>query len=221
MNLINHNITPISGVAESPATGAALPDGCILVEPEHPLRVRVEAFIAQRFFNTHGARISSFMPLLIAVCEGGEIRAVAGLRDAGAESLFLEHYLDVPVEQAIADGTVGGSAAKRDGIVEIGNLASIDRRSSLKLYTYLASYLVAKGYHWAVFTGCSSLQRMFTALGIETIHLGRALQSRLPADQQTWGSYYEDNPTVVAGQVSRGYRVFKASDVLADARLAS
>ena len=50
---------------------------------------------------------------------------------------------------------------------------------------------------------------MFAALGIETVSLGRALQSRLPADQQTWGGYYEDNPQVVAGHIGLGQRVFE------------
>ena len=49
---------------------------------------------------------------------------------------------------------------------------------------------------------------MFAILGIETVGLGRALQSRLPADQQTWGGYYEDNPQVVAGRVGLGLRAF-------------
>ena len=49
---------------------------------------------------------------------------------------------------------------------------------------------------------------MFSSLGIETLALGRALQSSLPVDQQTWGGYYEDSPRVVAGRVSRGLDAF-------------
>ena len=62
-----------------------------------------------------------------------------------------------------------------------------------------------------MFTGCGSLRHLFQSLGIETLVLGRALQSRLPADQQTWGGYYEDNPQVIAGRVSRGVDVFDGS----------
>jgi len=177
-----------------------------LIDAQHPLRAQVEQFIAQRFLDMHGARISSFMPLLIALLsEGGEILAAVGIRSAASEALFLEHYLDTSVEQAISSNS--GRAIfspDRDRIVEIGNLASIDRHASRKLFKVLAGLLQAENFEWAVFTGCSSLHRMFKTMGIETIGLGRALQSRLPVDQQTWGGYYEDNPQVVAGKVSRG-----------------
>jgi hypothetical protein len=62
---------------------------------------------------------------------------------------------------------------------------------------------------------------MFKTLGIETIGLGRALQSRLPVDQQTWGGYYEDNPQVVAGQVSRGCIVFEQDTDLSSSSAAA
>jgi hypothetical protein len=62
---------------------------------------------------------------------------------------------------------------------------------------------------------------MFKTLGIETVYLGRALQSRLPVDQQTWGGYYEDNPRVVAGKVSRGRVAFDSDTDLPDSKVAA
>ena len=179
-----------------------------LIDREHPRRRQVEQFIAQRFLEVHAARISEFMPEQIALFdEDGRILAAVGFRSADGESLFLEHYLDMPVEHAIAC-QAPRALPQREGIVEIGNLASIDRSASRKLFAILAGVLHARGYEWAVFTGCSSLHRMFKSLGIETVYLGRALQSRLPVDQQTWGGYYEDNPRVVAGKVSSGCIAF-------------
>ena len=55
---------------------------------------------------------------------------------------------------------------------------------------------------------------MFRCLGIEIVELGRAAQTLLPAAQQTWGSYYEDNPVVVAGRVCNG-RVLAAGPTAA------
>jgi len=181
-----------------------------LIDSEHPRRRQVEQFIAQRFLEVHGARIPGFMPELIALFnDNGEILAAVGIRGASSDSLFLEHYLDAPVEQAILNNTDRPMALpQRDQIVEIGNLASIDRRASRELFTLLAGLLHARNFEWAVFTGCTSLHRMFKTLGIETLYLGRALQSQLPADEQTWGSYYEDSPRVVAGKVSRGCNAF-------------
>lgn len=176
----------------------------------HPRREIVEAFIARQFREVHGAHISVFMPQLLALFDDqGDVRAAVGMRDAGVERLFLEYYLDTSVEQAIADrAEPAGTVAVREQIVEIGNLASIDRCASRHLFKLLARRLSSEDFHWAVFTGCSSLQRMFSILGIETVGLGRALQSRLPTDQQTWGGYYEDNPHVVAGRVGLGLRAF-------------
>jgi hypothetical protein len=177
---------------------------------DHPQRKKVERFIARRFREVHGAHIAVFMPQLLALFDDqGAVRAAVGVRDAGVERLFLEYYIDTSVEQAIADKAgAAGTVAVREQIVEIGNLASIDRCASRALFKLLARRLSTEDFQWAVFSGCSSLQRMFAILGLETVGLGRALQSRLPVDQQTWGGYYEDNPQVVAGRVGPGLRVF-------------
>jgi len=190
-----------------------------LIGIDDPRREAVEQFIARRFLEAHGARLNCFMPHLIALFDAaGEVLAAVGMRAADDEALFLEYYLDTPVEQAIAgkvefSGIVG--TGMRSRIAEIGNLASIDRRASRELFKLLTQQLQADNFEWAVFTGCSSLQRMFKVLGIETICLGRALQSQLPRDQQTWGSYYEDSPRVVAGRVSGGCFAFIDHAVMA------
>lgn len=182
-----------------------------LIDHEHPRRRQVERFIARRFLEVHGACISGFLPEMIALFnDNGEVLAAVGIRSASSDSLFIEHYLDAPVERAIANNADHPLAMpQREKIVEIGNLASIDRRASRELFTLLARRLHARNFEWAVFTGCTSLHRMFKTLGIETLNLGRALQSQLPAEQQTWGSYYEDSPRVVAGKVSRGCNAFE------------
>ena len=205
MNVATITATTVPALPALAESMPAAKQSC-LIDAQHPLRAQVEQFIAQRFLDMHGARVSSFMPLLIALLnEDGKILAAVGIRGAASEALFLEHYLDTSVQQAILSNARRAMfAPQRDRIVEIGNLASIDRHASRKLFKVLAGLLQAENFEWAVFTGCSSLQRMFKTMGIETIGLGRALQSRLPVDQQTWGGYYEDNPQVVAGKVSRG-----------------
>lgn len=190
------------------------------IDAAHPRRKQVEQFIAGRFLKVHGARLSSFMPVLIALFdENGGVRAAAGIRNAAVEALFLEYYLDTSIEQAISSNAGQPLALpSRDRIVEIGNLASIDRRASRRLFKILSGILLAEKFEWAVFTGCTALHRMFTTLGIETVNLGLALQSRLPVDQQTWGGYYEDSPRVVAGKVSRGCFAF---DDMSSSRVAA
>jgi hypothetical protein len=185
-----------------------------LIDPDHPSRPRVEDFIARRFHDIHGARIAYFMPTLLALQgEDGDIRATVGVRDAGSEPLFLEYYLDRPVEAVLAAKSEIRPPPSRSRIAEIGNLASVDRSASRRLFGILSAHLASAGFEWAVFTGCGALIRMFDTLGIQTFNLGRALQSRLPVDQQTWGGYYEDNPQVVAGRVCRGLDVFRGPQV--------
>ncbi len=181
-----------------------------VIGTDHPQRKLVEAFVAKRFLEVHGAQITIFMPKFLALFDDqGAVQAAVGMRDAGSERLFLEYYLDHPVEQVIAEQAAPPAiSVVRDRVVEIGNLASIDRRASRRLFKLLARCLSVENYQWAVFTGCSSLHRMFATIGIETVNLGRALQSQLPSDQQTWGGYYEDNPQVVAGRVGLGREVF-------------
>jgi hypothetical protein len=200
MNLASSTLVPKSrfpGKAELPGSPRQQ-----FIDSEHPRRRQVEQFIAQRFLEVHGARVSGFMPELIALFnDNDEILAAVGIRGASSDSLFLEYYLD-NADRPLA-------LPHREQIVEIGNLASTDRNASRELFTLLADLLHARNFEWAVFTGCTSLHRMFKILGIETLYLGRALQSQLPADQQTWGSYYEDSPRVVAGKVSGGCNAFE------------
>lgn len=208
MEAVNKGGLEGSSGTESISFGLASPGQ--LIQPDHPLRQKVETFIAQRFRDVHGARVTQFMPTLLALFDAqSEVLAAVGVRDAAEESLFLEHYLDLPIEHAIS--TCTGEILlppSRSSIAEIGNLASKNRNASRRLFTQLSLYLEQRSFHWAAFTGCSSLQAMFEKLGIKTVALGRALQSRLPADQQTWGGYYEDSPAVVAGKVSHGRDVF-------------
>jgi hypothetical protein len=181
-------------------------DAPYLIDCNHPRRQQVESFISQRFLQAHAASITQFMPTLFALFDAhGDVVAALGIRSAADESLFLEHYLDMPVEKAIAlNDATSVAAVARSHVVEIGNLASTNQFSSRKLFRILAAHLSARHYQWATFTGTPSLRKVFSLMGINTFSLGSACQSRLPVDQQTWGRYYQHNPSVLAGRVSYG-----------------
>ncbi len=195
------------------APGAPLNVAPVLIAPhraceigrEHPLRARVEDFIETRFRDAHGARISHFMPSLFAIFnKSGKVLAALGIRPA-SETLFLEYYLDQPIETLIANlPLTSDRPVQRDRLVEIGNLASIDRNASLRLFRFLATYLIEQGFEWACFTGGETLRRIFALIGIETVSLGKASQERLPAGDRHWGRYYDDNPCILAGRVDSG-----------------
>ena len=72
-----------------------------VIDDLHP--GEAEAFVQKKFLRSHGAHVATFMPtLLLLTGAHDELAAVAGFRCAAHERLFLERYLPVPIEQALA-----------------------------------------------------------------------------------------------------------------------
>ena len=72
------------------------------VRAEHAHRAELEQYVRVAFATKHGAAVRTFMPTLLSFRDRAEVlRGVAGVRGAHEERLYLEHYLDMPVEQAL------------------------------------------------------------------------------------------------------------------------
>ncbi|APV42953.1 Thermostable hemolysin [Pseudomonas frederiksbergensis] len=172
--------------------------------PDEPLRPVFEAFIQQRFRKAHGADIRHFMPELFGMNNAsGELCAVAGVRLANSEPLFLERYLDEPIDPLIS--AAADCAVDRTGIVEVGNLAANDTgsaRMSIIAITYL---LAMGGLEWVAFTGNIGLVNSFHRLGLKPVTLCAADPARLGDDRHSWGSYYESKPWVHVGNIRAGF----------------
>ncbi|HAN51479.1 MAG TPA: thermostable hemolysin, partial [Pseudomonas sp.] len=96
---------------------------------EDPRRVALEDFIRQRFAEHYGARVRHFMPCLLGLHgDNGEVQGAVGLRSAQRRPLFLERYLDEPIELAVARRS--GRPVPREEIVEVGNLAAFGSASA-------------------------------------------------------------------------------------------
>ncbi len=182
-----------------------------LIPADHEQRREVENFIHQRFAESHNANISHFMPYLLRIREDGSgaWRAVAGLRPAatsrGNQPLFLERYLDQPVEQTIFRTT--DSAVDRQKIVEIGNLAETSPGGGRHAIIALTGFLAGYGFHWVVFTAIPRLANAFPRLGMEPTPLATASPDKLSAkERKEWGNYYDEHPTVLCGRISDGFR---------------
>jgi hypothetical protein len=173
----------------------------------HPARPGFEAFIAARFRLAYGARVSHFLPHLIGVRDRlAGWQAGAGYAAAGARALFLERYLDCPVEHAIA--AAGGGPAARSGIVEVGNLASISAGVARALIPALALHFDRLGYAWVAFTATRVLRNTFHRLGLRPLRLAAADPARLEDGGASWGSYYAHDPVVVACEIRQGLRAW-------------
>src|SRR5688572_22465514 len=76
---------------------------CVPVGRNEPLRSELEAFVNAAFLRKHGAHVRSFMPTLLSWRDGGARLGVVGLRAAQEEPLYLENYLDSPIERTLAE----------------------------------------------------------------------------------------------------------------------
>ena len=76
------------------------------------------------YAERYGAHITEFAPVLLALRDAqGALVAAVGYRCAALEPLFLERYLDGPVEQALL-GADAPSSARRD-MVEVAHLVAL------------------------------------------------------------------------------------------------
>ena len=83
-----------------------------LASPGSARRVALEQFIRQRFELQHGARIRHFMPCLFGLeNQAGQLLGAVGVRSGNSGPLFLERYLNEPIQTAIGSrlGNTEGS----------------------------------------------------------------------------------------------------------------
>jgi len=176
-----------------------------VIDVGHTDRKAVERFIHDRFGIEYSADIHHYMPnLLRLTTDAGGLVAAAGYRAASDHRLFLETYIDEPVEALLS--RTYGEIIPRDSIVEVGNLADAFPGAGRAAITALTAYLSGMGYQWVVFTGVKKLRNGFRRLGIETEQIGVADTSRLNSEElKRWGRYYQSGPLVMAGNIMKGY----------------
>jgi hypothetical protein len=170
-----------------------------------PERAELEAFVRTAFARKHDASVSSFMPTLLSFRDAsGELRGVIGVRGAAPKPLYLEQYLEQPVEAAIAAAT--GRVVQRHEVVEVGNLAGANCRAAMRMVATLPSYLLVRDYRWIVFTATSAVRGILQGFRAPLVELARADNARVAHGDDRWGRYYENDPRVLAGYLptSRG-----------------
>ena len=164
-------------------------------------RAELERFIAERFRATYGAQVSHFCAhLLGSRDEAGVLRAAAGYTPAGSGALYLENYLDRPVEAALAALT--GEQVPRAGIVEVGNLVASGGGCGRQFLPLLGRHLIRREYRWVVFTATREVRALLERLSYPAYVLAPALPDRLPDRGTAWGSYYAHDPSVMAGRLA-------------------
>lgn len=171
----------------------------LVVGPGHPRRAVVEGFIAGIYGRHYDARITHWSPWLVALFRRDRPIAAAGYRRAG-EPLYLERYLDAPIEDTIS-AIHRGRIIERHSIVEVGHFASTYPGDGRRLLRPLARHLATLDCSWVTFTATRELRTLFTHFGLVAPSLGRADPARLGASAGTWGRYFDHKPIVLAGEL--------------------
>lgn len=168
-----------------------------------PERAALEEFVRREFLSHFNARVTQFMPELLALRGGdGEIRAVVGCRAAARERLFLETYTQEPIERVLSRHK--GFVVARERIVEIGSLACRTASGAIAIVQSLVPYLLSAGFSWVVFTGATTVMNVFRYLGLAPEPLCAADPRLLGEARHAWGTYYDHSPHVMAGRIVDG-----------------
>jgi hypothetical protein len=174
-----------------------------LYQADDPRRAELERFVRDVFAAKHGARVCSFMPTLFAIRNHvGAVCSVAGFRCAGEQELFLERYLDEPIEQMIT--SAARAEVSRSQIVQVGNLAGANCRSAMRLVLGLPRLLLDRGHRWIVFTATDTVRQLLASYHAPLLDLATASAARAQNTGDEWGRYYESHPRVMAGYLPNG-----------------
>jgi hypothetical protein len=163
-------------------------------------RSAVLALMSRKYAEAYQASPDLSYPDLRTQKCNGKAAAALGYRRADAGSLFLEAYLDVPVEQTLE--TVLGRVILRRDIVEIGNLASENAPAMVALWAKTANDL-GDDAQVAVAVLTAPLRAMFRRLGVTLYEIAPARADRI-ADAAIWGDYYKQDPVICAGLIADG-----------------
>ncbi len=177
----------------------------VLSECTDENRWEAEHFIKHSFASAYSANLGVIMPRLMTLRNRrNDLLAAFGMRSAAEGKLFLETYLDEPIEQIISERT--NRRTRRNQVVEIGNLAVATKGFVRSAILAATDFLNEQGCDWVAFTGTRKLLNSFRSLGLNPIRICKAIPERLDFDSRSqWGTYFDNEPGVAIGCVQDGY----------------
>lgn len=180
-----------------------------ILTPGDAGRAGLEQFIAGVYARRFGARVTQFAPHLVGLrdAQSGAWVAAAGFRHADQSPLFLERYLDAPVEDILSQHR--GRPVTRQGIVEVGHLSADRPGAGRWLIPLLGQHLAGESAQWVVSTLTQELRHLFIRMGVTPIALGQADPAAVGPDAADWGRYYEHHPVVLAGRLDAALRLMR------------
>lgn len=186
-----------------------------LIDSRHRRFAEACQFIRRYYRIVFGARIDvQAKNLMVLFDEQNRLRAAVGLIPAEQRELFLETYLDAPIDQHLMMRT--RRSIRRQDIMEVASLAADGSGAGRLLFVALTEALHTLQRDWIVFTGTSQVRTMFSRLGLSPVALASADPDCLGEDAARWGRYYDHAPTIMYGHVPPGYQVLKANGWLTE-----
>ena len=176
-----------------------------------PHRTLTERYIAKVFRRIHEAQITEFMPMLMSLGTAKANKAALGIRRASNGPLFLESYLDAPIEQLL--GSIGMAATDRHDIVEIGNLASTRPGHSQILFILLTSLLKLAKVKTVAFCGTKEVVGLMQKLGMQLHELCDATEAPVISADTEWGRYYSHQPKVCVVDVEQAVQAMQRCEL--------
>ena len=180
------------------------------IEARHRRFAEACHFIRRYYRMVFGARIDvQARQLMVLFDDHQRLRAAVGLIPAEQRTLFLETYLDAPIEQHLM--MKSRRTIQRNEIMEVASLAADGSGAGRLLFVALTEALHYLRRDWIVFTGTSQVRTMFSRLGLTPVAVADADPLRLGGEAARWGRYYEHAPTIMFGHVPPGYQTLRAN----------
>ncbi len=160
--------------------------------PDHDV---VEDYIYRSFKKKYSANVKYSFPYVLTLNYKKRICAAAGIRLAESGPLFLERYLQYPVEQET--GMCFKTAVRRESIVELSNIISVWRGNNKLLLMLLIDLLHKVNREWLLLLSNREVEDALKKINFTTIRLSDISAKILNGEKEQWGSYFNDNSRII------------------------
>lgn len=162
-------------------------------------KAALTSLLRDRYAAVHGAVPAGDYPAYLTIGVPEAPQAAIGFRRADAGALFLEAYLDRPIEAVLTSRL--DRAVTRAQVVELGDHASHRPAATIALWRESAAALQGQA-EFAVAVLTRPLRAMFARLGLPLLELAPARIELLGEAGAAWGRYYQTDPVVCAGDIT-------------------
>jgi len=185
----------------------------LLFAQDNSQHILLKRYIQNGYTKEFNATIPHFLPYLLGLYRAdGLLIGACGINRADFGDLYLERYLDAPIEAVIATQT--GEAIARDRLVEIGNFACSESGNARIMFAALCQLLCENKLDYVAFTGTRKLRNIFHRLNLMPLELAPALAAKMGEEADAWGDYYQNNPCVMIGNLKQGRQILSQTSLL-------